>query len=391
MPLADHHPPVVVADAQHIVFDEPQIGRGHRRHRLAETAIAGPPARDLFVVPAGGAIEDRPLVRRWTAFVGDQHPRRHIFQPRHQQRRVEPRAQPARQADMVGMHMSADDPLDRLAAQRAPERRLPGRLGRLGLQSCVHQGPAVAVRQGIDIDMVQAQRQRQTHPQDAGRNLDRLTGFRHASHRIGQSPLRSAIWSSGAVCQVRLLSKPSLYGANVIASIALTRAHWTGRTFPPFDRSVTRGSVFSLYGRACCGRPDLDDGRTGLRPDPRPQSTRGARRLQKSGRSQSRTAGCTRAERSPGPRRRPGPPDRARQHLPDDRSQASGRNAGQVVTLRNRLRHGPRLYRPGLHPAFGHGLPGPRHLGGERPRQGSGCRGRHRVHPAGQRQWPRCV
>ncbi|MNE11429.1 hypothetical protein D3C80_1041870 [compost metagenome] len=83
--------------------------------------------------------------------------------------------------------MGADDPLDRLAAQRSREGRLPTLARGVGFQARIHQGPAIAVGQGIDIDVVQRHRQRQAQPQHAGRDLDRLTDLRRRPRRIGQA------------------------------------------------------------------------------------------------------------------------------------------------------------------------------------------------------------
>ena len=184
--VADQDGPVLAADRQDLALPNPLIAGRHGRHALGEHAVGLAVALDLRLVPAAGAPEDRARLWRRTG-IGEQHPAGDIFQLGHQQGRVEPLAQPAGQADMVWMHMGADDPRDRLARQRPGQRRLPARDGVRCSDAGVDDGPALAVLDRIDVDVIELHRQRQAQPQHAGRRLDRLARRRRGAERIGQA------------------------------------------------------------------------------------------------------------------------------------------------------------------------------------------------------------
>ena len=200
---SDHHGPVVLADPHHLAFGQPAIAAGHGGHPLAEPAVVVAPARDLRLAPARRAIEDLAVRRGVARLFGHQHPRRHIFQPRHRQGRARPLAQPARQADVIWMHVGADHPSHRPPAQRPLQRRLPGRRRLARPQPRIDHGPAVPVGQGVGVHMIQLKRQGEPQPQHAPRHLHSLAGGRNRRPRIGQAPpiLRGL---RRAVGQVRL-------------------------------------------------------------------------------------------------------------------------------------------------------------------------------------------
>ena len=75
---------------------------------------------------------------------------------------------------MVGMVMRDDQPLDGFSGQRACQKLLPDRLGFAAAKAGINQRPAIAIVQGIDVDMIQRHRQRQAHPQDALGDFNRL-------------------------------------------------------------------------------------------------------------------------------------------------------------------------------------------------------------------------
>ena len=74
--------------------------------------------------------------------------------------------EPTGKADMVGVMVGDDQSGDGFGVQRAAEQRFPQRDAPARHQAGVDDGPAVAIIQGIDVDMVQRHRQRQAHPED---------------------------------------------------------------------------------------------------------------------------------------------------------------------------------------------------------------------------------
>jgi hypothetical protein len=87
---------------------------------------------------------------------------------------------------MVGMEMRDDDLRDLLAAQHAGEQRLPDGAGFGRVDSGVEHGETALVLEQVDIHVVEPERQRQTRPQDAVGDRDRLTRRRRRSMGIAQ-------------------------------------------------------------------------------------------------------------------------------------------------------------------------------------------------------------
>ena len=69
---AGHHPPLAPADRQHLAVDHAAVGVRQRVQRLAEAAEAGGVVVERVLVPAGGAVELQPVLRRLAAGVGGQ-------------------------------------------------------------------------------------------------------------------------------------------------------------------------------------------------------------------------------------------------------------------------------------------------------------------------------
>ncbi|MNI40625.1 hypothetical protein D3C73_948560 [compost metagenome] len=154
VPFADHDPPFITADAQNLAVLHPAVITRKILNHAAEPAIAVPPARHLFVRPSRRPIEGFSARRRPQRLVADQQSRGHILRPRHQQRRIELFAQPAGKADMIRVHMSADDAGDGAAAQDAGQRPAPAFARHIRGQTGVDNGPAVSILDGVEIDVV---------------------------------------------------------------------------------------------------------------------------------------------------------------------------------------------------------------------------------------------
>ncbi|MPL67251.1 hypothetical protein SDC9_12942 [bioreactor metagenome] len=181
MPLADPHPPAPAAGHDPVALADPGEAQGQRMHAIGEVerAFGGSAGMQIGGHP-GPAPEVERLGNRHRLLVKDQHPGKEPGSAGgHQLGAV--RLQPARQADVVGVVMGDEDAGDGLARKPPVERRLQrGATGR-GVDAGVDQRPAVAIVEGIGIDVVERHRQRKAQPQHALRNLNGLT----RSRRIG--------------------------------------------------------------------------------------------------------------------------------------------------------------------------------------------------------------
>jgi hypothetical protein len=112
----------------------------------------------------------------------------HVFAQRHPKVGAPALAQPAGQANMVGMKMGRDHALDRLAAEPGSKDHLPqfARLRRV--DAGVDDGPAVLFLDQPQIDVVELEGQRHPQPVDAGRDVLDGAGLRHVA--AGKAQLR---------------------------------------------------------------------------------------------------------------------------------------------------------------------------------------------------------
>ena len=109
-----------------------------------------------------------------------------IFGLAHQERQAEALGEPAGEPHVVGVIMGDQDTRERPPAQRTRKQRIPGRARRLVVEAGVEHRPAGAVLDQVDIDVIEPERQREPHPQDAGRDLDRRPGRGRRQMREGQ-------------------------------------------------------------------------------------------------------------------------------------------------------------------------------------------------------------
>lgn len=114
---------------------------------------------------------------------------------------------PARQTDVVGVAVCADDAVDGSIGEDTAEQSLPNLSRLLRTGSRIDNGPAACLTQKPDVDVVQAKGKRQAHPQNSGRNLECLRAFggrivqvvelivgaQHGAERLGSGPKRSIV------------------------------------------------------------------------------------------------------------------------------------------------------------------------------------------------------
>ena len=103
-----------------------------------------------------------------------------------QQGQAEALAQPAGKADVVGVEVRHDQAGQAPARQGSVDQRTPNRPRRLVADARVEHGPAVAVVDQVDVDVVQPKGERDARPQNAGGDLDDLARRRRLRRREGQ-------------------------------------------------------------------------------------------------------------------------------------------------------------------------------------------------------------
>ena len=106
-----------------------------------------------------------------------------------QQRQAEALAQPAGEADVVGMEVRDDQAGQGPARQRPGDERVPDGARGVVADAGVQDGPAVAVIDQVDVDVVEPERQGNARPQDARRDLDDLPRGGRLRHREDQGVL----------------------------------------------------------------------------------------------------------------------------------------------------------------------------------------------------------
>ncbi|MNH32334.1 hypothetical protein D3C79_927700 [compost metagenome] len=79
---------------------------------------------------------------------------------------------------MVGVKVGADHCQHRQPAAHFAEHPIPDLTGLRGVHAGVHHHPAIGVAQQIEVDVVQAKRQRHAQPPHARRHFTHLPGVR---------------------------------------------------------------------------------------------------------------------------------------------------------------------------------------------------------------------
>ena len=184
---AHDHVPAVAAQGDRMGVDQALEGRGQWHHALGVAA--------LVTMEVGDAVRGHAVARH----VGGAQVlaldeivarglRAHVLAQRHPEWRVPLLAQPAGEADVVGMEVRADHARDGFAVELLGEDLLPQFARVLRIDAGVDDGPAVLLLDQPQIDVVELERQRHAQPVDAGGDVLDIAGFRHVA--AGEAQLR---------------------------------------------------------------------------------------------------------------------------------------------------------------------------------------------------------
>ena len=164
MACAGHHLEPVAADRERVLGDDaPERPRRRRDHAkilqpVAEQDLGRLLAQAVRTVEA--AIGLGPEALR----VEPDAERHHVFRVAHRQLQIEALAEPAGEADMVGMEMGGDDAGQPAAGERSGNERLPGGARGRVVDAGVDEREPGAVLDQVDVDVVEPERQRQPRP-----------------------------------------------------------------------------------------------------------------------------------------------------------------------------------------------------------------------------------
>ena len=184
---ADDDVPAMAADGDGMRMDHaPESGR-QRHHALGVAA--------LVAMEVGDAVGRHAVARdmrgaRLLALdeVVARGLRAHVLAQRHVERGVPLLAQPAGEADMVGMEMRADHAHHRFALELLGEDLLPERSRVLRIDAGVDDRPAVLLLDQPQVDVVELEGQRHAQPVDAGGDILDVAGLGHVT--TGKAKLR---------------------------------------------------------------------------------------------------------------------------------------------------------------------------------------------------------
>ena len=117
---------------------------------------------------------------------------------------AEPLREPAREADMVGVIMRADEARDGLALKLTGEDALPQRLGLSGVDAGIDDRPTRAVGDEPEVDVVKGEGKRHTQPTHARRNLPCRSRRRRRRMRKAQGGEPAAIMRTHSLLVTRV-------------------------------------------------------------------------------------------------------------------------------------------------------------------------------------------
>ena len=207
MPLADDDLPAAIADADRLAAEHTAIGRRDRLHPFAVASDPFQQGGHLFRADAGAGVEGPCHFLAAAIILGALVAAIEPFRLRHPQRRIPALGQPAGLADMIGVKMRDQDARHRAAIQRGGEHALPQGAGLLAADAGIDDGPALAILQQPEVDVVQREGQRHAQPVHAvshahrraalGQLAEPIVDFR--LHALFVSPLFVAAKTSGPV------------------------------------------------------------------------------------------------------------------------------------------------------------------------------------------------
>jgi hypothetical protein len=194
------HLPRASADRQRVAIAHAAKPRGHRGHDLP-VVMAGldpglvQPVRPVVVESPGPAIPSPP------GELG--HEPLRLRAPELDAALL---GEPVRVAHVVGVKVRHEDASDRTTAEVRREEALPQGACVVETHAGVHDGPAVAVLEEPEIDVVELEWQRHAQPADAGRDGHDVGGRRRSGPRMVE---RHAVQ-----CTLRWPVEPDVLGAS---------------------------------------------------------------------------------------------------------------------------------------------------------------------------------
>ena len=88
---------------------------------------------------------------------------------------------------MIRMKMRDDDAPDRLAVEARRKNPVPQSARFVGSEAAINYGPAIAIVQQPEVDVLERERQGHAQPVDAGRDLSNRSGFGRLRKRINDA------------------------------------------------------------------------------------------------------------------------------------------------------------------------------------------------------------
>src|SRR5579862_64846 len=122
---SEHGVPDAPANLELLPLDDAPVAVRQGVHHLAEAAETCAVVLELHVIPACGAIETHAIRRSLTTAVRHQHAAGYVLEPRHPQAALVQLREPAGEADVIRMHMRADDAPYRPPPERPGLRAFP--------------------------------------------------------------------------------------------------------------------------------------------------------------------------------------------------------------------------------------------------------------------------
>ena len=241
VPAAHDYLPIATTDGDGLQVCQPAktLRQGiNRPAKVAEFALV---EGQLLLVIARRPVKAQRHLGRRSPGIANHGPAHQELLPGHPQLGTETLGEPAGKAHVVGVHMGADHTRDRPACHDGAEQLLPQLACTVEIQAGIHDGPAIAVGQQPEIDMVQRHGHGKAYPVDALGNLLGLTGRRvdRPTPGVGQSFVEF-----GNVWQHRAARVLALSGATMVS----LRARHVQRPF----RELTRRSRVVGHSRHGC-------------------------------------------------------------------------------------------------------------------------------------------
>ena len=199
------------ADAKRVAGGDSLIGR---RRRADDARIDQPLADDMAcraIVEAMRIVEPQKGLAIQGMGIAQSEDRLVVFDRAGDQRRVARLSEPSGETDMVGVGMGGDDARQALLPQQAAEQRRPHGAHVGAVEPGVDQREAAIVLDQIDVDVVETKGERQTQPEQAGRDFDRLAGLRgNGKRKLDRSMMhvdarslgsRICAWGRGSIAR----------------------------------------------------------------------------------------------------------------------------------------------------------------------------------------------